>query len=182
MSAPVENRRSHDWGRLLAGTAKWSGIGLAGGVASVLVLGVVLWDADFRLARDKYENMKLALFGEWKPTPKRNLEDIFEKIDSISLFQDAPVRNVGVIVTGARFTSSQAIEQNIATNKWCYLKSGGSIASEHVTLGTQSRTDAPQYTDTEIISAEVLADIGVSTARLSTLAKLHCRFSNFEVR
>lgn len=182
MSATAKNGRSLVWGRLLAGTAKWTGICLASLAGAVLVLGVVLWDVDLRLLRDKVEYGRLALFGEWKPVPRRSLEDIFEKVDSVSLYENASVRDVGVIVTGAEFTSSQAVEENIASYKWCYLKSGSDIASEHVTLGNQTGTEPPHYTDTNIISADVLAEIGVSAERLSTLAKLHCRFKEFRAR
>lgn len=182
MNTPAKYGRSHGWGRLLAASVKWTGICLAGCAGAVFVLGVVLWDVDFRLVRDKYENMKLALFGEWNPAPKRSLEDIFERIDSVSLFQNASVRDVGVIVTGARFTSSQAVEENIATNKWCYIKTDGDIDSDHVTLGNQTGTEPPHYTDTNMISADVLTEIGVSAERLATLAKLHCRLKDFRAR
>ena len=62
----VARRRKLRWWGILIGYVLGRAALVAGGVvAGGVVLAVVLWDADFFAARDRYELAKLAWSGPW---------------------------------------------------------------------------------------------------------------------
>jgi len=68
-------RRVRWWGRFLRQVAMGF-LKLALAFAALFTLAAfVLWDADFFVFRDRWENFKIAMFGEWKGENALQLPD-----------------------------------------------------------------------------------------------------------
>lgn len=177
MSAQISKGRLQIWGRLMGGIARRAGMSLLVAGAAASVAGIILWDADFYVARDRWEHFKLAMFGEWPVKRSKNVDDIFEEVDEINLFRRSLVPGLGVIITGSEFTSSETVNGDRADSKWCYVTIGNGVTATRINLGDQDGENPPEYSDTGTIDPKVLNEIGISAVRLVQLAKEHCRFS-----
>ncbi len=164
--------------RAAAKAAKIAGLGVLISLAVCALAAMIFWEADFYAARDRYEHMRLALFGPWSPKPEKTVKDIFEQVDSVSLFTRSFAPGLGVIHTGSSYHSSEAVTQDRPQKKWCYVVLGKNAAGNHIQLGEQQGNLPATFTDPISIDQEILESSGVSAERLSQLARQHCKFSS----
>lgn len=65
-----QKHSARQWMPMIVQTARGAaiaGLTLAG---VTLIAGIILWDADFYTARDRWENFKVAMFGQWSDSSK----------------------------------------------------------------------------------------------------------------
>lgn len=151
-------------------------IATAIGVCALILASFVFWDADFFTVRDRWENFKVAMFGDWQPKSR-----LVDGVDEINLFRREPVAGFGTIVTGAKFALTDGDMEAKAASQWCYVAYGGGVTSSRIDLGAQDGTSTPTYSDFQTIPQEVLGKLGVSASRLADLAKANCRFGTFDI-
>ena len=168
-------------------------------VSCVVVIGagilapIILWDADFYTARDRWEHFKLAMFGEWQSQnwcpPGRNTENCkqvsefemaFKDVDDFNFFKSVPVtETLLTIVTGINFASARNVLSGTTAKHWCYFTFGRGKVQKRLDLGSQKNQSAPVFADLIDISSDDLGEIGLSAVRLRAIAKSHCRFGAF---
>nr|WP_306264913.1 hypothetical protein [Pararhizobium sp. IMCC3301] len=175
MSAPARTTIKRGL-RAVFRAARFLLIAAAIGVCALILASFVLWDADFFTVRDRWENFKVAMFGDWQPKSR-----LVDGVDEINLFRRETVAGFGTIMTGARFGLTDGDMTANATSQWCYVAYGSGVTSSRVDLGTQQGPGAPTFSDFETIPQEVLGALGVSAARLADLAKANCRFGIFDI-
>ncbi len=150
---------------------------------SVLVLtAVVLWDADYYVARDKWETFKLAMFGKWQPNKTSSATDLLKGIDEINFFRRVKVAGLGSVMTGAKFNSSEDVINNTPAKRWCYITAGSGVATQHIDLGKQVQSTPPAFSDFQAVPQDVLDELGVTADRLASLARANCQFGEFDTR
>lgn len=69
----LEQKNYWPWMPLVFRTARAIAIGVLALGASSLLAGIILWDADFYAARDRWEHFKNAWFGQWPENNKLRL-------------------------------------------------------------------------------------------------------------
>ena len=172
--------------RILRGVAL-SGALLAG---LVIVLGVILWDADLYVARDRYEHIKLALFGEWSadswcPPGRKSencpalddFESALEDANDFTFFRSVPVEDTDLKVqTGIRFATARDVVSGKAASQWCYVSIPLGGISQQIELATQSADEPPIYAELASLDASAVAGSGLDVEELMRLARSHCRF------
>ncbi len=177
------------WPAILRGTALTLGTGLV----IVFLASLVFWDANFYVARDRWEHFKLALLGEWHNTgwcpsgqnipgcmPKADLEAAFSKVDNLHFFKLMPVEGTSLTVTtGANFASAQDVLAGKAASQWCYIAYGDSAVKTHLDLAEQSGTAPPRYATLSDVKQKALSNTGLDVAALRVIAKTHCQFGVF---
>lgn len=155
---------------------------------------VVLWDADFYAARDKFEHLKLALFGEWQPRnwcpPGRDTENCeqvsefvaaLEGAENFNFFRSVPVDGTDLsVVTGVEFASALDVVAGKLSHMWCYIAVGDGAVAQRVTLAQLNAGREPTFTDFTGISGVDSDPLPLSADRLSALARSHCRFAEFD--
>lgn len=170
---------------------------LAGVVALlmlVVVLAILLWEADLYTARDKYERAKLALFGDWHPQawcPPGHVSEDCETVQSFeaaleaardfTFFRSMAVDGTDLMIQkGLRFATARDVVGGHVAHQWCYVTLPGSDAapgvSQRVDLATQSAEDPPIYPDLTGLDVPAFAGTGLSMAQLHSLAQSHCQF------
>lgn len=172
--------------RILRGVAL-TGLGLAG---FAIVLGILLWDADLYAVRDRYEHMRLALFGEWQADhwcPPGRVSEACEAVDTFTqaleeasdftFFRTMPVAGTGLVVqTGIRFATARDVVDGEPSRQWCYVSIPQGAVSQQIDLAAQSADDPPVYTTLSSLDESALAGVGLSINALSLIARSHCRF------
>tara|TARA_R110002072_G_scaffold150788_2_gene299374 strand:- start:10916 stop:11494 length:579 start_codon:yes stop_codon:yes gene_type:complete len=172
--------------RILRGVAL-AGLGLAG---FAVILGILLWDADLYAVRDRYEHMRLALFGEWQADhwcPPGRVSDTCEVVDSFTaaleqasdftFFRTMPIAGTGLVVqTGIRFATARDVVDGAPSRQWCYVSIPQGAVSQQIDLATQSADDQPVYAALSSLDESALAGAGLSINALSLIARSHCRF------
>lgn len=167
------------WRDVLARIVRTAVIGTAAAFGAAAIATVVLWDADFYALRDRWENMKIALLGEWMPsgvveTPLRN---IFRDVKSVAVFREMPIEGTTLsVVTGSRYTSAADLLAGRAARLWCYVSSGGDGVVTHIELGTQNQGETPVYARLGNFSSPDLPASMRDGLSLERLARTHCRF------
>ena len=174
MTRAPEQARDKGWLPLLAKAVTFTALI---GLGVPILAGIVLWDADFNLARDKFENFKLAMFGKWQPNRKSEVTDLLDGVAEFNFFKRKNVAGFGSVMTGAKFNSSEDVINKRPTKRWCYVSTGHGVASRHIELGTQEKSAAPRFSDFQTIPKDVLDELGVTAFRLSALAKANCQFA-----
>ena len=114
-----------------------------------------------------------------------NIQYPFEDIDTINFFVSSPIEGVDLkITTGAAFSSAEDVANSTPTSLWCYLRYGGDdgAITSRVDLGGKSGADAPVFTNLNDVSDEEFTIIGIDRTALSRLARIHCKFANFDPR
>jgi hypothetical protein len=165
---------------ILARIGRAATIGSAATAGAAALATVVLWDADFYAVRDRFENMKIALFGEWTPggaleTPLRN---IFRDMANVAVFREAPIEGTILrVVTGSRYISAADLLAGRASRLWCYINSGGDGVTTNIELGVQNRGERPVYASLGDFSSSDLPAPIREGASLERLARTHCRFA-----
>lgn len=166
--------------------ARTIGFTMLGGAVLVAMMIFIAWDADFFVFRDKWENFKLAMFGEWHPTEETEnttqQTDLLDGVDEINFFKRVTVAGLGVVVTGASFASAEDVIEKRAAKQWCYVGFGNGVATRHIDLGKQAWASRPIYSDLQTVPPDVLSELGISTERLASIAKANCRFGVFDTR
>lgn len=69
----LERQTIRSWVPAICRTAHAVAIGSLTLGACALLAGIILWDADFYAARDRWEHMKNAWFGKWPENNKLRL-------------------------------------------------------------------------------------------------------------
>ncbi|WP_306258396.1 hypothetical protein [Pararhizobium sp. IMCC21322] len=165
--------------------ARTIGFTMLGGAVLVAMTIFIAWDADFFVFRDKWENFKLAMFGEWQPSEltenTSQQTDLLAGVDEISFFKRVTVGGLGVVVTGASFASAEDVIEKRAAKQWCYVGFGKGVATRHIDLGKQAGASRPIYSDLQTVPPDVLSELGISTERLASIAKANCRFGIFDI-
>ena len=162
---------------------------LVGGV--IAIAGVVLiWNADLYTARDRWEHIKLALYGEWQAKhwcpPSRTakecegineFEAAFRNVEKFNVFNSTPIEGTGLsVTTGVEFTTANDVLTASPARYWCYISYGSGVISSRLDLGVQEGPSTPAYADLGDIPPESLARLGLGTERLVLLARSHCQF------
>jgi len=175
--------------RILRGTAI-TGFGvLAVGGSAVLVL----WDADFYAAREKYEHLKLAFIGEWQPRnwcpPGRETDNCqqvsefaaaLEGAENFNFFRSLPVEGTDLsVTTGVEFASALDVVASEPSHLWCYITFGHGALARRITLAQMGSDSSPSFTDLNSIASGGNDALPLSVDRLSALARSHCQFTEF---
>lgn len=187
--APVQTHNQ----RRLPRIAKAATMTALAGFGTLIVIGIVFWDADFYSARNHWEHFKLAMFGEWQPQnwcpPGRKtqkckqvneFEAAFKDVDDFNFFKSVPVTGTALtIITGINFSSAKYVLSGTTAKHWCYFTFGRGKVKKRLDLGLQKGQSTPAYADLSDLSADDLNEIGLSADRLRAIAKSHCRFGAF---
>lgn len=168
------------WLEAAARTVRAAAIGIAATAGAAATATAVLWDADFYAFRDRFENMKIALFGEWVPsgTDDRPIANVFRDMAHVAVFKEMPIEGTLLsVVTGSRYMSAADLLAGRASRLWCYVNTGGESVATHIELGTQSRGEAPYFASLNGFSSPDLPAVLRDGISLERLARTHCRFA-----
>jgi hypothetical protein len=166
------------------------------GVGVIVLCGaatLVLWDADFYAVREKFEHVKIALFGEWQPLnwcpPGRETENCdqvsdfvaaLEGAENFNFFRSMPVEGSDlVVITGVEFASALDVVASEPSHLWCYVTIGFGPVAQRITLSQVQAGSPPVFTDLSELSETQRERVPVGIDRLSALARTHCQFSEF---
>lgn len=168
------------------------GVAVSVGAFCVLALVtlILLWDADPYAVRDRYEHYRLALFGEWEPSPwcqpgrvtencvdAGAFEAALKDASDFTFFRSVAVGGSGVSVqTGIRFSHVRDVVDGTPSYQWCYLSLPKSGVSQQIELATKSADSPPIRASFASLDANQLAGFALSTDQLTALADNHCRF------
>jgi hypothetical protein len=172
--------------RILRGVG-FAGLGVAGGA---IVLGIVLWDADVYSARDRYEHLKLALFGDWSAEnwcpPGRisadcavadDFEAALEAASDFTFFRSEPIEGTDLTVqTGIRFATARDVVGGRPASQWCYVSIPADGISQQIELASKSADEPPIYAALASLDASAATGFGLSVDTLTRLARSHCLF------
>ncbi|GAA6176730.1 hypothetical protein [Sulfitobacter pacificus] len=172
--------------RILRG-ATFACLGL---VAAAAVLSIILWDADVYTARDKFEHLKIALFGEWSADnwcpPGRvspecadldDFETALEDASDFTFFKSAEIAGSELTVqTGIRFATARDVVAGKPASQWCYVSVPLDGISQQIELASKSADEPPVYAGLASLDASAVAGSGLSVDALTGLARSHCRF------
>ncbi|CUI01872.1 hypothetical protein [Leisingera aquaemixtae] len=159
-------------------------------VLVVLLLGIIGWDADFYALRDRWEHMKLALFGDWQAEnwcpPGRGsdncdeaaqFEDALADAGDFTFFRRATIAGTDLTVhTGIRFATARDVVDGHPASQWCYVALPDGAVQQQIDLASKTAGNPPVYTSLASLDATALAGFGVSADALSDIARSHCRF------
>lgn len=176
----IRLNRPARWLDAAARIARAAAIGTAATAGTIAIATVVLWDADFYALRDRWENMKIAMFGEWTPSgaDARPIVNVFRDMAHVAVFKEVPIDDTLLsVVTGSRYMSAADLLAGRATRLWCYINSGGDGVATHIELGTQSRGEAPDFASLNGFSSPDLPSAMRDGISLERLARTHCRFA-----
>ncbi len=176
----IPSDRPARWLETAARIARTATIATVTAIVGFMLVAIVLWDADFYAARDRWESFKIAMFGEWMPgsADDRPIRNLFRDMAHVAVFREVPIEGTILsVVTGARYTSAADLLAGRAVRLWCYVNSGGDGAATHVELGTQSRGEPPVYAGLSGFSSSDLPATMREGASLERLARTHCRFT-----
>jgi len=123
-------RPSH-WPDTLVRIGRVAAIATASTVGAAALAAIILYDANFYAARDRWEHFKQAMFGEWMPTRRpgrrgeaspasgaRTLDDIFTDLANVGVFETVPVIGTALkVVTGSTYLSSRDLLANKASQR-----------------------------------------------------------------
>lgn len=154
---------------------------------------IVLWDADFYAAREKYEHLKLAFFGEWQPRnwcpPGRDTDNCqqvgefaaaLEGAENFNFFRTLPVDGTDLtVITGVEFASALDVVASEPSHLWCYMTFGQGALARRITLARMNAGASPNFTDFAGIAGGETDALPLSAERLSALAQSHCQFNEF---
>lgn len=172
--------------RVAVGAAKGTGLGLAAFICGALILS----DADFYAAREKWEHTKIALFGEWHPgiwcppgrggVKCRGADTFRERLsgmEGFTFFLAEPVEGTDLdVTTGIRFASADDVVAGKPDKHWCYLDYGTGALTRKLTLATKAADELAVPADLSSLTADDLTGTGMTSAVLQTLVASHCRF------
>lgn len=176
----IPSDRPARWLETAARIARTAAITTVTAIGGLTLAAIVLWDADFHAARDRWESFKIAMFGEWMPgsADDRPIRNLFRDMAHVAVFRDVPIEGTGFsVVTGSRYTSPADLLAGRASRRWCYVSAGGDAVATHIQLGTQSRGAAPAYASLADFSSSDLPAAIRDGASLERLARTHCRFT-----
>lgn len=165
---------------ILARIGRAATIGSAATAGAAALATVVLWDADFYALRDRFENMKIALFGEWMPSGAndRPIANVFRDMAHVAVFKEVPIEGTILgVVTGSRYISAADLLAGRASRLWCYINSGGDGVTTNIELDVQNRGERPVYASLSNFSSPDLPSAMRDGASLERLARTHCRFA-----
>jgi hypothetical protein len=168
------------WLKAATRIARAAAIGAAATTGAAALATVVLWDADFYALRDRFENMKIALFGEWTPSgaDDRPIANVFRDMAHVAVFKEVPIEGTILsVVTGSRYISAADLLAGRASRLWCYINSGGDGVTTNIELGVQNRGERPVYASLGDFSSSDLPAPIREGASLERLARTHCRFA-----
>jgi len=186
----TSNPKTQNWlPRILRGAA-------AGAVGSVVIAAtslIVLWDADFYAARDKYEQWKLAFFGDWQPQnwcpPGRDTENCqqvsefvaaLEGAENFNFFRSLPVAGTDLtVITGVEFASALDVVASEPSHLWCYVTVGQGAVARRITLAQMDAHAVPTFTDFFGLAGGESEALPLGVDRLSAIARSHCQFAEF---
>ncbi len=161
--------------------------------AGLAIIGaIVLWDADFYAARDKWEHAKRALFGDWSPenwcplgrvsddcTVQSSFAAALEDSRDFTFFRTTPIGGTDLAVeTGIRFHAAQDVADGKPSYQWCHLSSPDAGVKRTFDLATKSAEDPPVYAELSSLDESALAGVDLSADALSEIARTLCRFDN----
>ena len=63
----IPSDRPARWLETASRIARTAAITTVTAIGGLTLAAIVLWDADFHAARDRWESFKIAMFGEWMP-------------------------------------------------------------------------------------------------------------------
>lgn len=158
-----------------------------------LTLVVIFWDADFYVARDRWETFKHAMFGEWEGhigNPQRLvdqqadlhalIETHFSGYDSVHLFANKPVNELTLeVATGARFESVLDIVNGTPLHQWCDVSNYKDTVKHRIQLAEKFGSSKVVTDDLEAVSESQLAFLELDRSTLKGLSKTHCQFDFF---
>ena len=186
----TSNLKTQNWlPRILRGAA----VGTVGTVVIAATSLIVFWDADFYAARDKYEQWKLAFFGDWQPQnwcpPGRNSENCeevsefraaLEGAENFNFFRSLPVDGTDLtVITGVAFASALDVVSGAPSHLWCYINDGHGAVSRRITLAQVQAGHDPTFTNFRDLSGSDTPTLPLSAERLTALAQSHCQFTEF---
>lgn len=154
---------------------------------------IVFWDADFYAARDKYEQWRLAFFGDWQPQnwcpPGRateNCEEVsefraaLEGAENFNFFRSLPVEGTDLtVITGVAFALALDVVSGAPSHLWCYINDGNGAVSRRITLAQVQAGQDPSFTDFRNLSGSETSPLPLRAERLTALAQSHCQFTEF---
>lgn len=172
---------------------KWVRRLLLSGLLLFAFAAMIFWDANFYAARDRWENFKIAVFGDWQDSgwcppgrqapnckPRTPLEAALAASDSLHFFKSVPIEGTDLeVVTGANFESADDIVSGRASHHWCYIAYGEGSLRSHLELGSQEGDKPPVYSDLEYIGTTALPALGLARDSLSAIARSHCQLGVF---
>jgi hypothetical protein len=156
---------------------------------------VIIWNADLYATRDRWEHIKLALYGDWQAedwcpsgrntkecTQANEFEAAFADVDNFNFFKSKPIGDTGLLVTtGVKFATARDVLTATTNSHWCYITYGSGAISSRLDLGMQDGQSAPVYADLNDISNDSQTSIGLSVERLHAVARTHCQFGPFDL-
>ncbi|WP_297339521.1 hypothetical protein [Pseudophaeobacter sp.] len=145
-------------------------------VSGLAVLGIILWDADFYTARDKFEHLKIALFGKWSadnwcPAGRTStncaaaddFEAALEDASDFTFFKSAGIADSELTIqTGIRFATARDVVSGKPSSQWCYVSVPSGGISQQIELATKSADEPPVYAEFTSLDASAVAMAGLS--------------------
>lgn len=176
--------------RLISRLVRGIALTCAGLLTFIVLLSVILWDADVYAARDRYEQLKIALFGEWQPNnwcPPGRKSDTCTAVDEFAaaledasdftFFRISAIANSDLTVqTGSRYATARDVVDRRVASQWCYVNVPDGPSNRHIELAHKSADEPPVYTSLASLDASALAGTDLSRDALESLARSHCRF------
>jgi len=151
-------------------------------VAAAAFSGCVLAGVGALIIADLFGEDALAKLWDsatTKPTRPEATSSMLENARDITFFTAVPAKEYGIeVMTGVAFETVADLLAARQKQRWCYVQinpKGG--ITRNITLGKQSGTAAPAYSNLSVYPAEELAVTGLSARTLQSMAKTHCRFA-----
>lgn len=159
-----------------------------------VIAGILLWDADLYTARDRFEHLKVALFGEWQADnwcPPGRTSDDCDTVDSFAealeaatdftFFRSVPIQGTPhTVQTGIRFATAFDVVDGRSERQWCYVSIPHGDIRQQIDLATQSADGPPVYAELMSLDASALDGSDLDADALRLLARSHCRFNQSE--
>ncbi len=162
------------------------------GIGLFTVAAVVLWDADFYVVRDRWENFKQVMFGDWNQIKACETIEGSDNRDCVlsnlvntaiedkrdfHLFISEPLPGTRyLITTGYQFTTPADLIGDEPSLTWCYLEDPESPIRRIVDLVEQNNDGVLIAKDDGTLALNPLAEMQLSVKQLRLAMVRHCQF------
>jgi len=162
-------------------------------IGSFVLLAIVFWDADFYVARDRWETFKHAIFGEWQggavatvdAEPPvldigKQVEVLFSGYGSVHLFTTMKIEGTTSFVdTGARFESVADILSASPQQQWCEVENQENAVNHRTQIAQKIGSSSITKNNVSSVTTAELELLGINRGAFITLPNTHCQFDFF---
>ena len=172
----------NQWGPRVGQAFKKMAFVFAGGLGAFAIAAMILWDADFYVARDRWETFKHAMFGDWSQikaceltneAAQRDCElaaaltDEFNENSDFHFFEfkDLP-GTPHQVVTAKRYAEIADLLSDEPNFRWCFVQSTALGIRTIIDLVAQEPLGETVLTDDETLALYPLAQLKLTVSQL----------------